>query len=236
MADLRSRPLEGYVEYPPEEMERRAADFLDAMRRRRTVRHFSDRPVPRRVIEDCVAAAATAPSGANMQPWRFVVISDAAIKARIRAAAEREEREFYSSRAPEGWLKALAPLGTDADKPFLETAPWLIAVFAERFGHDATGRKVQHYYVTESVGIATGVLITALHHAGLVCLTHTPSPMRFLNDILQRPSNERPFLLMVTGHPAAGVEVPDLTRKPLAEVATFLTGAPDTDRPPDDAD
>ncbi|HXH29126.1 MAG TPA: nitroreductase family protein, partial [Candidatus Polarisedimenticolia bacterium] len=165
-----------------------------------------------------------APSGANLQPWRFVVVSDPAIKARIRATAEREEREFYSSRAPEGWLKALAPLGTDADKPFLETAPYLIAVFAERYGHDATGRKVHHYYVTESVGIATGVLITALHHAGLVCLTHTPSPMRFLNDILGRPSNERPFLLLVTGFPAPGTEVPDLTRKPLSEIAVFLTG------------
>ncbi|MDH3915814.1 MAG: nitroreductase family protein, partial [Chromatiales bacterium] len=207
-----------YREYDPQEMLRRAAEFRADIQRRRTIRDFSDRAVPRQVIEDCVAAAASAPSGANMQPWRFVAVADAAIKHRIRVAAEDEERHFYEHRASEEWLDALAPLGTDADKPFLETAPWLIAVFEERWGLTDGGERRKHYYPTESVGIATGFLIAALHNAGLATLTHTPSPMKFLNEILGRSRNERPFLLLVTGYPSETVRVPDISRKPLGEV------------------
>jgi len=215
-------PLTDYRELPPEEMARRAAAFLARMKRRRTVREFSDRPVPLSVIQDCVAAAGTAPSGANLQPWHFVVVSDPAAKHQIRVDAEAEEREFYSRRAPQEWLDALAPLGTDSDKPFLDTAPYLIAVFLQRYGLLPDGRKVKHYYPTESVGLATGILITALHNAGLVALTHTPSPMGFLNRILGRPKSERPFLLLVTGYPADGVEVPDISRKPLDEIVSVV--------------
>jgi nitroreductase len=189
--------------------------------RRRTVREFSDRAVPRDVIEWCLRAAGTAPSGANLQPWRFVAVSDPAIKHRIRMAAEEEEREFYERRAPKEWLDALAPLGTDASKPFLDRAPWLIAIFSQAHGVLEDGRKVKHYYAVESVGIATGLLITAVHQAGLVSLTHTPSPMRFLNEILARPANEKPFLLLVVGYPEPGAVVPDITRKPLHEIATW---------------
>jgi nitroreductase len=215
-------PLSGYTELPLDEMSRRAASFYEGMGRRRTVREFSDRAVPRDVIENCLRAAGTAPSGANMQPWHFVVISDAAIKHRIRLEAEKEERDFYQHRAPREWLDALAPLGTDDQKPFLETAPYLIVIFAETYGLLPDGRKVKHYYVQESVGIATGILITALHHAGLVSLTHTPSPMRFLNEILGRPTHERPFLILVVGYPAAGARVPAITKKPLREISTFV--------------
>jgi len=215
-------PLPDRRDVPPDEMRRLAAEFLATMRRRRTVREFSDRPVPREVIEDCLRAAGTAPNGANLQPWHFVAVSDPAIKRRIREAAEAEEREFYEHRAPREWLDALAPLGTDASKPFLETAPWLVAIFAETFGLLPDGRKVKHYYVQESVGIATGLLVTALHHCGLATLTHTPSPMGFLNGILGRPAHERPFLLLVTGYPAEGARVPDITKKPLERIATFL--------------
>ncbi len=211
-----------FREYPAEEMARRAAAFYEELRRRRSVRHFSDRPVPRSIIEDCLRAAGSAPSGANQQPWRFVVVSNPATKRRIRAAAEAEERAFYGQRAPEDWLKALAPLGTGPDKPFLETAPYLIAIFAERYGVGTDGRRVKHYYVQESVGIATGILIAALHHAGLATLTHTPSPMDFLNDILERPRNERPFLLLVVGYPAENATVPPIRRKSLEEIATFI--------------
>ncbi len=214
-------PLEGYVEYPLDEMMRRAESFYDEMRRRRTVRQFSDRPVPREVIEWCLRTAGTAPSGANLQPWHFVAVSDGEIKRRIRAAAEEEERAFYSGRAPQEWLHALAHLGTDADKPFLETAPYLIAIFAQSYGVAPDGSKQRHYYVQESVGIATGLLIAALHHAGLATLTHTPSPMGFLSEILGRPANERPFLLLVTGYPAEGVTVPAIRKKALEEIATF---------------
>ncbi len=182
----------------------------------------TDRPEPRAIFEDCVAAAATAPSGANLQPWHFVIVGDPAKKREIRVAAEIEEREFYTQRAPPEWLDALAPLGTDEHKPFLETAPWLIAIFLQRHGALPDGRTVKHYYATESVGIATGILVTALHHAGLVSLTHTPSPMGFLNAILGRPTHEKPFLLLPVGYPAEGATVPDIVRKPLAEVATFL--------------
>jgi nitroreductase len=215
-------PLDQYREYPPAEMEQRARDFYAEVRRRRSVRTFSDRPVPRAVIEQCLLAAGTAPNGANLQPWHFVVVSDPATKAAIRAAAEAEEREFYARRAPEEWLAALAPLGTDANKPFLEHAPYLIAVFGQSHGLATDGSKVKHYYVTESVGIATGILITALHHAGLATLTHTPSPMGFLNQILGRPEHERPFVLLVAGYPAPETRVPAITKKPLQEIATFV--------------
>ncbi|MGH8427883.1 MAG: nitroreductase family protein [Gammaproteobacteria bacterium] len=214
--------LSSYREYPPSQMLERARAFREEMEQRRTVRTFSDRAVPRELIEHCLGAAVTAPSGANMQPWHFVVVADPQIKQRIRSAAEAEEREFYAHRASPEWLEALAPLGTDSHKPFLETAPWLIAVFAQKYGRFADGRKVKHYYPGESVGLATGILITALHHAGLVTLTHTPSPMGFLNEILHRPANERPFLLLVTGYPSDDARVPDIHRKPLAELADFL--------------
>lgn len=215
-------PLSQYREYPVEEMQSQAAEFYAEMKRRRTVRHFSDRPAPRDVIENCLRAAGTAPNGANMQPWHFVVVSDPAIKKKIREGAEEEEREFYGGRAPQEWLDALALLGTDEHKPFLETAPYLIVIFAESFGLLPDGRKVKHYYTQESVGIATGILITAIHHAGLASLTHTPSPMGFLNDILGRPSHERPFLILVVGYPAEGAVVPDISKKPLEEIATFI--------------
>lgn len=200
----------------------RAAEFRQQMQRRRTVRFFSDHPVPREVIEDCLLAAGTAPSGANLQPWHFVVVGDPAIKHRIRVEAEAEEHEFYTRKAPQEWLDALAPLGTDEHKPFLETAPYLIVVFAQSYGVLPDGRRVKNYYVQESVGIATGILITAVHNAGLVSLTHTPSPMGFLNEILGRPANEKPFLILVVGYPTEDAVVPDIGKKSLEEIATFL--------------
>lgn len=221
MSRPKFEPLTMYREYPVAEMRRRATAFYEDMRRRRTVREFSSRPVPREIIEDCLRAAGTAPSGANRQPWHFAVVSDPALKRRIREAAEAEEREFYQRRAPPEWLAAIEALGTDASKPFLETAPYLIAVFAERFVVSADGRKLQNYYVTESVGLATGFLIAAVHQAGLVSVTHTPSPMGFLNEILGRPPNERPFLLLVVGFPAADARVPVITKKALDDIATF---------------
>lgn len=214
-----SIPLD-FREYPPDEMLARARAFHDEMSRRRTVRDFSDRPVPRDVMRACLAAAGTAPSGANQQPWRFVLIGDAALKARLRAAAEAEEREFYERRATDAWKAALAPLGTDADKPFLETAPWLIGIFYEAYGVDARGDREKRYYPMDSVGIATGLLIAALHHAGVATLTHTPSPMAFLNELLGRPANERPFLLLVAGYPAETCRVPAISRKPLEDFVT----------------
>jgi nitroreductase len=216
------KPLQDYVTFPEGRMRRRAAAFLREMRRRHTVRHYSSRPVPRDVIEMCLLAAASAPNGANRQPWHFVVVTDPLTKRRIRDAAEIEERDFYEHRAPREWLEALAPLGTGPDKPFLETAPVLIAVFAQSYERGSHGGRRKNYYVTESVGIATGMLITALHHAGLATLTHTPSPMGFLNELLGRPSNERPFLIVVVGYPAEGAEIPDITKKGLDEIATFL--------------
>jgi nitroreductase len=215
-------PLVSYQEYSTDEMRQRISAFFETMQRRRTVREFSDRAVPIDIIRTALAAAGTAPSGANLQPWHFVVVSDPAIKHRIRIAAEAEEKEFYEHRASKEWLAALEPLGTDTDKPFLDTAPYLIAVFLQKFGVLADGRKVKHYYPVESTGLATGILITALHQAGLACLTHTPSPMGFLNGILGRPASERPFLLLVTGYPADGVRVPDIRRKSLEEFASFL--------------
>jgi nitroreductase len=203
-------------------MLRRAREFNDEMQRRRTIRAFSSRPVAREVIEQCLLAAASAPSGAHIQPWFFVAVSDTAVKADIRARAEEAEREFYGGVAPREWLEALAPLGTDEHKPYLETAPWLIAVFAQLWGAGAGGAKRKHYYVQESVGIACGILITALHHAGLATLTHTPSPMGFLAERLGRPENERAVMLVVAGYPAEGVQVPDIRRKSLGEVARFV--------------
>lgn len=221
-----------------QEIQQRARSYFEEMKARRTVRDFSDEPVPEGVLEDCLMAAGTAPNGANLQPWTFVVVQDPEIKKRIREAAEEEEREFYAGRANEEWLKDLAPLGTDDSKPFLEKAPALIAVFMQSWGivkdtpaneivtHESEpvegvtkepGRK-QHYYVKESVGIACGFLIAALHQAGLATLTHTPSPMKFLGDILERPENEKPFLLLVTGFPADGAEVPDITKKRADEI------------------
>ncbi len=222
MSQYRPIPLSGYADYPPEEMERRARDFYQELKRRRSVRDFSDRPVPRQVIEACLGAAGTAPSGANMQPWHFVAVSDPDIKGQIRAAAEAEERAFYQGRASDEWLEALAHLGTDADKPFLETAPYLIVVFQQNYGLDAEGRRVKHYYVQESAGIAAGFLIAALHHAGLATLTHTPSPMKFLREVLGRPVNERATMILVTGYPAADARVPAITKKPIDEIATFV--------------
>ena len=213
-------PLEHYREYPVSEMIARSRAFAADLARRRTVRQFSNRPVPRSVIEACLEAASTAPSGAHLQPWHFVVVSHPDLKRRIREAAEQAEREFYA-HAPDEWLAALAPLGTDAHKPYLEAAPYLIAVFAQRYGVTPEGTRRTHYYVMESVGIATGLLLAALHHAGLASLTHTPNPMGFLSEVLERPANERPVMLVVTGYPAPDALVPRLRRKPLEAVATF---------------
>lgn len=222
MADAKTVPLGSYREYAPDEMQARAQDFYEHVNQRRTVRDFSNKPVPREIIEYAIRAAGTAPNGANLQPWHFAAVSNPDIKREIRLAAEKEEYEFYNGRAPEDWLDALAHLGTDAQKPFLETAPWLIGVFGQSFGYDVNGDKTKHYYVTESVGIATGLLITALHNVGLATLTHTPSPMRFLNEIMRRPDNERAFVLLVLGYPAADVRVPDIQRKPLEAISSFL--------------
>jgi nitroreductase len=202
-------------------MARRAREFREEMTRRRTVRDYAARPVPREVVLECLRAAVTAPSGANLQPWHFVVIEDPETKRRIREAAEREEHEFYTHRAPREWLDALAALGTDEHKPFLETAPVLIAVFVQKHGLRPDGSRVPNYYAVESVGLATGILITALHHAGLATLTHTPSPMGFLNEILRRPPNERPFLLLVVGYPAEEARVPAIEKKPFEDVVTL---------------
>ena len=203
-------------------MQQQAESFYLQMSKRRSVRDFSDQPIPPSVLEHAILAAGTAPSGANMQPWHFVVVQNPEIKKRIRLAAEKEERELYDHRASDEWLDALAPLGTDADKPFLETAPALITIFLKKVTIDVDGTKHKNYYTPESVGIATGVLITALHQAGLATLTHTPSPMKFLTEILQRPSHERPFLLLVVGFPAEGALVPNIQRLPLSDIATFL--------------
>lgn len=218
-------PLEGYENLNTFEMQARAEAVYETLLKRRTIRDFSDKAVPQEIIESCIKAAGTAPSGANHQPWYFVAISNPEVKRKIRIAAEAEEAEFYGGKAPDEWLDALAPLGTDASKPFLETAPWLIAVFAQRRGGEKTGQDKKNYYVTESVGLATGMLITALHTAGLGTLTHTPAPMGFLRDICNRPKDEKPFVLMVVGYPAKDAKVPKhaLIKKDLTEISTFKT-------------
>ena len=221
-------PLRHWREYPPEEMIGRASAFHADIARRRTVRDFDTRDVPREVIERCLMAAGTAPSGANQQPWFFSVITDPARKRRIREAAEAEERAFYAGRAPQEWLDALSPLGTDPNKPFLEEAPVLIAVFAQKYGLHPDGARFSHYYVPESVGIATGFLIAALHHAGLATLTHTPSPMGFLSEICGRPAHEKPVILLVVGYPKPGCQVPvhGGHKKPLDGIAQWLEAGP----------
>lgn len=216
-----TEPLAPPPDYPEPERLARVQGFTAQLRQRRTVRDFSDRPVDRAIIEQAILAAGGAPSGANLQPWHFVAVHDPELKRAIRVAAEEEEREFYASRATPEWIEDLAPLGTDAEKPFLERAPWLIAIFAEKWRQLPNGARRTNYYVPESVGIATGFLIAALHHAGLATLTHTPSPMGFLQRILERPPSEKPFLLLVVGHPADGARVPALDKKPLDQFATF---------------
>jgi nitroreductase len=211
-----------FRELPPADMQARARDFLALMRRRRTVRDFSDREVPRELIEQAVQTAGTAPSGANQQPWTFAVIARGELRRRLREAAEAEERAFYAGGAGDEWLDALAHLGTDANKPFLETAPWLIAVFAQRWGTGPDGKRVSHYYVPESVGIACGLLIAALHNAGLATLTHTPAPLTFLNELCGRPRSEKPIMLVVAGYPAPDCQVPVIDKKRLEDIAVFL--------------
>lgn len=217
-------PLTDFIEYPPEEMRTRAQSFYDLMRHRHTVRSFSDRPVPRDIIETCVRTAGTAPSGANHQPWFFCLIGDPEVKKRLRTLAEAEEKAFYDGAAGEEWLEALAPLGTDADKPHLDTAPWIIAIFGQRRGGVSVGEQRKNYYIPESVGISMGFLIAALHNAGLVTLTHTPKPMAFLNELCGRPASEKPYLLLVVGYPAENATVPThaLLKKSLAEIASVI--------------
>jgi nitroreductase len=221
MAGKKLVPLTTYREYSEDEMQVRAREFYEEMKRRRTVRDFSSRPVPREIIEQCLLTAGTAPNGANMQPWRFVAVSDPEIKRQIRVRAEEVERDFYHRRAPKYWLEALAPLGTDEHKPYLEEAPYLIVIFSLRHTVLPDGTIKKHYYIAESVGIATGMLIAALHRAGLACLTHTPSPMTFLRDVLGRPKEETPYLILVTGYPKEGAQVPEITKKGLGEIAVF---------------
>ncbi|MEQ9812370.1 MAG: nitroreductase family protein [Azospirillaceae bacterium] len=218
----RPLPLPDRADYSDERMLAEARAFHQRMRRRHTVRDFGSRPVDRTVIEECVRTAGTAPSGANHQPWHFVAIADKDHKRRIRAAAEEEERRFYDGGAGDEWLRALEPIGTGADKPHLETAPWLIVVFAQRWGQFDDGTRFKNYYVPESVGIATGFLIAALHHAGLAALTHTPNPMGFLGGMLGRPASEKPTMIIAVGHPAADATVPAVAKrkKPLDEILT----------------
>ena len=202
-----------------------SAKFFQAMSSRRSVRDFSSTPVPPEVIRNALLAAGSAPSGANQQPWHFAVTTDPDVKSRLRTLAEQEERNFYQRRASDAWLDALAPLGTDADKPFLETAPVLIGVFQQKFHLDADGNKHKHYYPAESTGIACGLLLSALHQSGLATLTHTPSPMRFMNDIFQRPVGEKAFLLLVVGYPSENCQVPNIQRKGIAEFTSTVGSA-----------
>jgi iodotyrosine deiodinase len=220
MPDYLFEPL-NFESLSPQEMRAASLAFYEKIKRRRTVRNFSDRAVPREIIENAIRAAGTSPSGANMQPWHFVAVSDPVIKAKIQVAAEKEEKELYQHRASEEWLKALEPLGTDENKPFLETAPWLIAVFLKKFTFDENGNRYKNYYTSESVGIASGFLLAALHWAGLATLTHTPSPMKFLGEVLERPTSERAYMLIVTGHPAKDATVPVIGKEPLENIATF---------------
>lgn len=225
MSEPATVPL-AFTERPPDEMAARADAFFREMDARRSVRDVSARPVPRALIERAIATASTAPSGAHKQPWTFVAVADADVKRRIREAAEAEERAAYGADGPprmsDEWRAALAPLGTDWQKPFLETAPWLVVLFAQRTGRTPDGATVKHYYVQESCGIAAGLFVAAVHHMGLATLTHTPSPMRFLSEILGRPTNEAPMLLFPVGYPADDARVPDLTRKTLDEVAVWV--------------
>ncbi len=213
--------LSNVCRYTAAEMEQRAVDFYQQIKLRRSVRDFSDQAISIEIIENAIMAAGTAPNGANLQPWHFAVVRDPQLKRQIREAAEAEERKFYHERAPQEWIDALAPLGTDDHKPFLETAPALIVIFAKAYELLPDGSKRKNYYVSESVGIATGFLIAALHHAGLATLTHTPSPMSFLNKILNRPSNERAYILLVVGFPAADAHVPAITKKEFSEIASL---------------
>jgi iodotyrosine deiodinase len=224
MQDYDSSPLTDYIEYPVEEMRLRSENFYLDIKRRHSIRNFSDRPVPKDIIENCLKAAATAPSGANHQPWHFVAVHSSDIKKKIREQAEFHERGFYEGRAGKEWLGALKALGTDANKPYLENAPWLIAIFSQKKGGISSTEKNTNYYVHESVGIATGFLINALHTSGLVTLTHTPKPMSFLSKVCGRPENDRAYMLLITGYPSEDATVPQhaLVKKPLNEIATFL--------------
>ena len=217
-------PLPDRVQKPDDTALADARAFLDYMKKRHSVRQFSTRPVPQAIIETCIATAGTAPSGANHQPWHFVAISDPALKSRIRAGAEEEERAFYAGSAGDEWLAALEPIGTGADKPHLTDAPWLIVVFAQRYGLTHDGTRYKNYYVPESVGLATGFLIAALHHAGLVCLEHTPNPMKVLGPLLGRPDHEKPVMILPVGWPADNATVPAVAKrkKPLEEILTVL--------------
>ncbi len=217
------RKLHEFIHRSETEMQIRAKEFYTVMNCRRTVRDYSDKPVPRSLIENAILTAGTAPSGANRQPWHFTAISAPEAKAKFRKAAEAEEQEFYAGRASDQWLADLEHLGTDAQKPFLEIAPWLIVCFRELYGTDEEGNKVhQNYYIHESAGIACGMLIAALHNAGLATLTHTPSPMQFLNELCGRPKSEKPMMILVAGYPADDVEVPDIGRKSLDEIANWI--------------
>jgi len=211
-----------YEEYPLTEMVERSQKFYEELNRRRTVRQFSGRSVPSEIIENCISAAGTAPSGAHLQPWKFVIVGNPEIKTKIQAQAEAGEREFYSGKTTQNWVRDLEPLGTDDHKSFLTVAPWLIVVFAQKYGLDSIDATRKHYYVAESVGIASGILITALHHAGLASLTYTPSKSNFLNKLLERPENERPFMIVATGFPAEDAKIPDLERKLLSEISEFI--------------
>jgi nitroreductase len=215
-------PLSNYDEYPLTEMEKRSEEFYLEMKKRRTVRQFSNRPVPRMIIENCIRAAGTAPSGANMQPWSFVVVSDSEVKRQIRKEAEKAEGEFYHKKSNRKWQEDLKPLGTNEQKPFLEIAPYLIVIFAQTYDLLPDGTKRSHYYVNESVGISTGILLSALHHTGLACLTYTPSRMGFLNHLLSRPSNERPFLIMVVGYPDKDAVIPKIGKKSPEDIIKFV--------------
>lgn len=222
MAEKKFLPLSEYRQYPEEEMKRRSSEFYQEMKRRRTVRYFSEKEVPGEVIENCIRTASTAPSGANMQPWYFVAVSDKNTKRKIREFAENIEQEFYNSESTRNWVHDLEHLGTTENKPFLETAPTFIVIFAQRHGLRPDGTKKKHYYVSESVGLATGMLITAFHHAGLVLLTYTPGKMGFLNEILSRPPNEKAFMILVVGYPAKDAVVPRIEKKPLEDIVSFV--------------
>lgn len=220
MSSKRFKRLE-FERLPPEIMHARATQFYKTLVKRRSIRQFSNEPIDRAVLENCLLTAGSAPSGANRQPWHFVVITDPEIKKRIRQAAEKEEREFYEVRATTEWLEAIAPMGVDENKPFLEEAPCLIVIFSEHYRVQTDGKQEKNYYVSESVGIATGFLIAALHNAGLATLTHTPSPMEFLSEILNRPKNEKAFLILVVGYPAEDARVPELTKKSLETLSSW---------------